>query len=83
MAKPTKVKYDVSDDDECKSDDCRSDDEEEEEYTKKELLDMCEQVHTCFEMKRNECKELRKKVKFLEQSFDELNATHERLIEKS
>jgi hypothetical protein len=54
MAKPTKVKYDVSDDD-CESDDCKSD--EEEEYTE-ELMDMCEQVHTCFEMKRKECKEL-------------------------
>ena len=32
-------------------------------------------------MKRKEYKELCKKVKFLEQSFDELNATHERLIE--
>ena len=42
MAKSTKVKYDVSDDD-CESDDFRSDDEEE--YTKEELLDMCEQVH--------------------------------------
>jgi hypothetical protein len=42
MAKPTKVKYDVSNDDECESDDYRSDDEE---YTKEELLDMCEQVH--------------------------------------
>jgi hypothetical protein len=55
MAKPTKVKYDVSDDDECKSDDCRSDDDDEE-YTKEELLDMCEQVHTYFEMKRNRAK---------------------------
>jgi hypothetical protein len=64
MAKPTKVKYDMSDDDECESDDCRSDDDEK--YTKEELLDMCEQVHTCFEMKRNEYKELRKKVKSLE-----------------
>ena len=26
MAKPIKVKYDVSDDDDCESDDCRSDD---------------------------------------------------------
>jgi hypothetical protein len=48
MAKPTKVKYDVSDDD-CESDDCRSDDDEK--YTKEKLIDMCEQVHTCFEMK--------------------------------
>ena len=78
--KSTKVKYDVSDDDECESDACRSHDDDEE-YSKEELMDMCEQVHTCFEMKRQECKELCKKVKFLEQSFDELNATHERLIE--
>jgi SMC interacting uncharacterized protein involved in chromosome segregation len=78
MAKPIKVRYDVNDD-ECKSNDCRSDDDIEE-YTKEELLDMCEQVHTCFEMKRKECKKLRKKVKSLEQSFDELNATHERLM---
>ena len=77
MTKPTKVKYDVSDDDECESDACRSD----EEYSKEELMDMCEQVHTCFEMKRKEWKELNKKVKFLEQSLDELNATHERLME--
>ena len=41
---------------------------------------MCEQVHTCFEIKRKECKELRK-VKSLKQSFDELNASHESLIE--
>ena len=52
MAKPTKVKYDVSDDD-CERDHCRRDDDE---YTKEELLDMCEQVHTCFEMKIKECK---------------------------
>jgi ABC-type siderophore export system fused ATPase/permease subunit len=68
MAKLTKVKYDASDDD-------------DKEYTKEELLDMCEQVHTCFEMKRKKCKELCKKVKSLEQSFDELNVTHERLME--
>ena len=78
MAKPTKVKYDVSDDDECESDACRNDDDE---YTKEELMDMCEQVHTYFEMKRKECKELRKKVKFLEQNLDELKATHERQLE--
>ena len=80
MAKPTKLKYDMSDDD-CDSDDCRSDDDDEEEYTKEELMDMLEQVHTWFEMKRKECKELRKKVTSLEQSFDELNASHKRLIE--
>jgi hypothetical protein len=78
MAKPTNVKYDVSDDD-CDSDDCRNDDDEE--YTKEELLDMCEQVHTCFEKKRNECKELLKKIKSLKQSFNELNASNESLKE--
>jgi hypothetical protein len=77
-AKPTKVKYDVSDDD-CESDDYRSDDEEE--YTKEELMDMCEQVHTCFGMKIKKCKELHKRTKSFEQSFDELNATHESLRE--
>ena len=66
----------MSDDDEFESDACRSDDDDEE-YTKEELLDMCEQVHACNEMKKKECKELRKKVKFLKQSFDELNASHE------
>ena len=71
MAKPTKVKYNVSDDDECESDACRSDDDDDEKYSKEELLDICEQVHTCFEMKRKECKELRKKIKSLEQYFDE------------
>jgi hypothetical protein len=36
----------VSNDDECESDECRSDDDDDqEEYTKEELLDMCEQVH--------------------------------------
>jgi hypothetical protein len=39
MAKPTKIKYDVSDDD-CESNDYRSDDNEK--YTKEELMDMCE-----------------------------------------
>jgi hypothetical protein len=77
MAKPTKIKYDTSDD-ECESDDCRSDDEE---YTKEELMDMCEQVHICFEMKRKECKELRKELKALKQSLRELQASHECLKE--
>jgi hypothetical protein len=78
MVKPTKVKYDVSDNN-CESDDYKSDDDEE--YTKEEPIDMCEQVHTCFKMKRKECKELHKRIKSPEQSFDELNATHESLRE--
>jgi hypothetical protein len=39
MAKPTKVKYNESDD-ECESDNCRSDDEED--YSKDELIEICE-----------------------------------------
>jgi Fe-S-cluster formation regulator IscX/YfhJ len=44
-------------------------------------MDMLENAHTCLEIKRKEYKELHKRVKSLEQSFDELNATHERLME--
>jgi peptidoglycan hydrolase CwlO-like protein len=79
MAKPTKVKYDESDD-KYESDDFRSDDDEKE-YSKKELMDMLEQVHTCLEMKRKECKDLCKKVKSLEQFFVVLQASHESLKE--
>jgi hypothetical protein len=81
MAKPTKVKYENSYDDACKSDDCRSNDNDDEENSKEALMDMLENAHTCLEMKRKECKELHKKFKFLEQSFDEVNATHGSLKE--
>jgi hypothetical protein len=70
MAKPTKVKYDASDDESYESDDCRSNDEEED--TKEDLEDMCEQVYACFEMKRKECKALQKELKALKQFFGEL-----------
>jgi hypothetical protein len=76
MAKPTKVKYDKSDDD-CKSDDCRSGDDEKD--SKEALMDMLENAHTCLEMKRKECKELQKELKALKQSFDDLNASYESL----
>jgi hypothetical protein len=55
MAKPTKVKYDESDD-ECESDD-------EEDYSKEELIDMCDQLSSGFEKKRKECKTLQKSSK--------------------
>jgi hypothetical protein len=42
---------------------------------------MCEQVHSCFEIKRKECKELRKKLKALKQSLGELQASHKYLKE--
>ena len=81
MTKPTKVKYDVSDDNECESDVCRSDDDDEE-YTKEELMDICEQVHTCFEMKRKECKELRKNSERLMEAHEKLGNAHS-MLEKA
>jgi hypothetical protein len=78
MVKPTKVKYDESDD-ECENDDYRSDDEEE--YSKEELIDMCDQLSSSFEKKRKECKALQKEFKTLKQSFGELQASHECLKE--
>jgi hypothetical protein len=66
MAKPTKIKYDESDDD-CESGDCRSDDDDKD--SKEALMDMLENAHTCLEIKKKESKELRKRVKSLEQSF--------------
>jgi hypothetical protein len=44
MVKPTKVKYDDSDDDSCASDGCRSDDEEDEDYFKDDLLGIIDQM---------------------------------------
>ena len=80
MAKSSKVKYDESDGDDCESDDCRSDDEDEK-YSKEVLMDMMEQAHECLELKWKKCEDLLKKYKSLEQAFDELNATHKRLME--
>ena len=59
MVKSTKVQNDESD----------SDSDE-----KVDLMDMLEQAHSCLELKRKECKELRKELKALKQFFDELNA---------
>jgi predicted nuclease with TOPRIM domain len=67
MAKPTKVKYDG-----CESDDCRSDDED---YSKDELIEMCEQLSTGYEKKRKKCEALQKELKALKQSFEELQAS--------
>jgi hypothetical protein len=78
MAKPSKVKYDESDD-ECESDDCRSD--EEENYSKDELIEIFEQLSTDYKKKRKKCKALQKELKVLKQSFDELQASHECLKE--
>jgi hypothetical protein len=55
MAKPTKVKYD-----ECESNNCRSDDEED--YSKEELINMCDQLSSGFKKKRKVCKALQKEL---------------------
>ena len=44
MSKPTKIKYD-------KSDDCRSDDDDDDE-SKEELMDMLKNAHRCLEMRK-------------------------------
>jgi hypothetical protein len=62
MAKPTKEKY-IKSDDECESDDCRIDDEED--YSKDELIKIYEQLSTGYEKKRKECKALQKELKAL------------------
>ena len=54
MEKPTKIKYDMSDNNDCESDDCRSDDDDVED-SKEALMDILENAHTCLEMKRKEC----------------------------
>jgi hypothetical protein len=72
MAKPTKVKYN-------ESDDCRSDDEKD--YSKDKLIEICEQLSTSYEKKRKERKALQKELKALKQLFDELQTSHECLKE--
>jgi chromosome segregation ATPase len=62
MAKPTKVKYDDSDDDSYASDGCRSDDEEDEDYSKDDLLDIIDQISKGY-------KRTTKKYKILEQEL--------------
>jgi hypothetical protein len=62
MAKPTKVKYDDSDDDSCASDGCRSDEEEDEDYSKDDLLGIIDQMSKGY-------KRTTKKYKILEQEL--------------
>jgi predicted nuclease with TOPRIM domain len=74
MAKGSKVQsYDESDNE--------SDSDNYDEPTKDELIDMLEDARDHFDIKRKECKELRKNNKALDQSFEELKAFDERLME--
>jgi predicted nucleic acid-binding Zn-ribbon protein len=78
MAKVSKVKYDETDDSECESD---SDSDDDNEFSNEQLMDMLEQANSIINKKSKKCKDLQKKLDALEQSFNELNATHERLEE--
>ncbi|XP_066365400.1 uncharacterized protein [Miscanthus floridulus] len=70
MAKATKVQsHDESDNN---SD---SDSDSDDEPTKDELIDMLEDAHEHFDIKRKECKELHKSNKTFEQSIEELKAS--------
>jgi hypothetical protein len=51
MAKATKV---------SSNDECDSVSDDDEEYSKEDLMDIFEQAHSCLEAKRKECQELRK-----------------------
>ncbi|XP_066392040.1 uncharacterized protein [Miscanthus floridulus] len=72
MAKATKVQSD---------DERDSESEDDEEYSKEDLMELLQEAHSYMDKKRKEFKELHKKHQALEKSFDELNATHERLVE--
>jgi vacuolar-type H+-ATPase subunit I/STV1 len=77
MAKATKVQ---TCDDGCdEKHDKESESDNDDEPTKDELLDMLEDAKEHFDIKRGECKDLRKELKALKQAFDELNASNERL----
>jgi hypothetical protein len=79
MAKATKVQ---TCDDGCDEEhDNESESDDDDEPTKNELIDMLEDAKEHFDIKRRECKDLRKELKALKQVFDELNASHERLEE--
>jgi hypothetical protein len=75
MAKPTKIKYDDSDDDSCASDGCRSDDDDEEDYSKDELMDIIDQMSKDY-------KKMSKKSKMLEQELIAKSNTNKALVEK-
>jgi hypothetical protein len=75
MAKPTKVKYDDSDDNSCASDGCRSVDEEDEDYSKDDLLGIIDQMSKGY-------KRTIKKYKILKQELIAKSNENDALIEK-
>jgi len=79
MAKDHKVKYDESEDENENEYDSYSDNDDE--FTNEQLMDMLEEDDSLIHSKNKKCRELAKKLKALEQSFDKLNANHERLMD--
>ena len=75
MAKATKVQIcDDGSDEEHDNENKIESDSDDDEPTKDELFDMLEDAKEYFDIKRRECKSLRKELKDLKQAFDELNA---------
>jgi hypothetical protein len=75
MAKPTKVKYDDSDDDFCDDDGYRSDDDDDENYSKNDLMDIIDQMSKGY-------KRLHKKSKMFEKELIAKSNENKALIEK-
>jgi hypothetical protein len=75
MAKPTKVKYDDSDDDSCDSDGCRSDDDGDEDYFKDDLIDIIDQMSKGY-------KKMSKKSKMLEKELIAKSNENKALMEE-
>jgi altronate dehydratase len=63
VAKPTKVKYDDSDDDSYANDGCRSDDDDEDEdYSKDDLLGIIDQMSKGYKRMTKKCKMLEQEL---------------------
>jgi hypothetical protein len=74
MAKPTKVKYDDSDDDSCDNDSCRSDNDDEN-YSKDHLMDIIDQMSKGY-------KRLYKKSKIFEKELIAKSNENKALMEE-
>jgi hypothetical protein len=75
MAKPTKVQYDDSDDYSCDSGGCRSDNDEDEDYSKDDLMDIIDQMSKGY-------KKMSNKSKILEQGLIAKSNENKALVEE-
>jgi hypothetical protein len=78
MAKATKVQ---TCDDGCDEEHDNESESDDDEPTKNKLINMLEDAKEYFDIKRRKCKDLRKELKALKQTFDELNASQKSLKE--